>query len=108
MCVTLTFEICSLPTSVHHKVFGGYLMRLAYEVIVSPHFVMSILNFIKLGFTNASMFTRGPVRFLSLDGISFARPVSIGSILRLTSYILHTNNFSQPQPIQSLVVSPQL
>jgi len=54
-------------------------MRLAYE----------------LGFTNANMFTRGPVNFLSLDGISFARPVRIGSILRLRSQILHTT--SSPQ-----------
>ncbi|KAF9472834.1 Thioesterase/thiol ester dehydrase-isomerase [Pholiota conissans] len=61
--------------NVHQKVFGGYLMRLAYE----------------LGFTNAAMFTRGHVKFLSLDGISFARPVPIGSILRLRSQILHTS-----------------
>ncbi|KAF8800901.1 hypothetical protein BYT27DRAFT_7148173, partial [Phlegmacium glaucopus] len=43
----------------------------------------------------ASLFTRGPVKFLSLDGISFARPVPIGSILRLRSQILHTT--SSPQ-----------
>ncbi|KAG6845152.1 hypothetical protein H0H87_012948 [Tephrocybe sp. NHM501043] len=45
----------------------------------------------KLGFVNASILTRGPVRFLSLDGISFARPVPIGSILRLSSVVLHTS-----------------
>ncbi|TFK40688.1 Thioesterase/thiol ester dehydrase-isomerase [Crucibulum laeve] len=65
--------------NVHQKIFGGYLMRLAYE----------------LGFTNASMFTRGHVKFLSLDGISFARPVPIGCILRLTSQILHTTTSPQ-------------
>ncbi|KAJ8074948.1 hypothetical protein PM082_019275 [Marasmius tenuissimus] len=65
--------------NVHQKIFGGYLMRLAYE----------------LGFSNASMFSKGPVRFLSLDGISFARPVPIGSILRLTSYILHSSSSSE-------------
>ncbi|KAK2462511.1 hypothetical protein APHAL10511_005481 [Amanita phalloides] len=65
--------------NVHQKIFGGYLMRLAYE----------------LGFANASLFTRGPVRFLSLDGISFARPVAIGSILRLTSQILYTTSSEQ-------------
>ncbi|KAH7102421.1 HotDog domain-containing protein [Auriculariales sp. MPI-PUGE-AT-0066] len=52
--------------NVHGKVFGGHLMRLAYE----------------LGFTNSSLFARGPVRFLSLDEISFKRPVNIGSIVR--------------------------
>lgn len=69
--------------NVHQKVFGGYLMRLAYE----------------LGFTNSSMFTRGPVRFLSLDSISFSRPVPIGSILRLSSQILHTTSSSEYQTL---------
>lgn len=49
-------------------------MRLAYE----------------LGFANASLFTRSHVTFMSLDSISFAKPVPIGSILRLTSQVLHT------------------
>ncbi|KAM6492234.1 thioesterase thiol ester dehydrase-isomerase [Amanita muscaria] len=62
--------------NVHQKIFGGYLMRLAYE----------------LGVSNAIMFTRGPVQFISLDGISFSRPVPIGSILRLTSHILYTTS----------------
>lgn len=60
--------------NVHSKVFGGYLMRLAYE----------------LGFSNASLFTRSHVTFLSLDRISFARPVPIGCILRLTSQIIYS------------------
>ncbi|KAK7035389.1 hypothetical protein VNI00_011920 [Paramarasmius palmivorus] len=41
------------------------------------------------------MFSRGHVRFLSLDGISFAKPVPIGSILRLTSHILHSTTSSE-------------
>ncbi|KAI0063018.1 Thioesterase/thiol ester dehydrase-isomerase [Artomyces pyxidatus] len=65
--------------NVHQKIFGGFLMRLAYE----------------LGFTTSRLFTRNPVRFLSLDNISFARPVPIGSILRLTSEILYTASSEQ-------------
>ncbi|KAL6308875.1 Thioesterase/thiol ester dehydrase-isomerase [Sparassis latifolia] len=65
--------------NVHQKIFGGYLMRLAYE----------------LGFANASLFTRTHVSFLALDGISFARPVPIGSILRLNSHILHSASTEQ-------------
>ncbi|KAF9219366.1 Thioesterase/thiol ester dehydrase-isomerase [Gyrodon lividus] len=61
--------------NVHQKVFGGYLMRLAYE----------------LGFANSCLFTRSHVRFLSLDGISFRKPVNIGSILRLESQILNAS-----------------
>lgn len=51
------------------------------------------------------VFTRGPVRFLSLDNISFARPVPIGSVLRLKSYILHTDSTSE-YPV--LIVRPRL
>ncbi|KAF9644432.1 thioesterase thiol ester dehydrase-isomerase [Thelephora ganbajun] len=58
----------------HSKIFGGYLMRLAYE----------------LGFANATIFCRRPVRFLSLDKIAFTKPVSIGSTLRLRSTIIHS------------------
>ncbi|KAF5343397.1 hypothetical protein D9757_013817 [Collybiopsis confluens] len=66
--------------NVHQKVFGGYLMRLAYE----------------LGFSNASMFCRGRVRFLALDEISFKLPVPIGSILRLTSVVLYDDLVKEP------------
>ncbi|TFK47256.1 Thioesterase/thiol ester dehydrase-isomerase [Heliocybe sulcata] len=74
--------------NVHQKVFGGYLMRLAYE----------------LAFTNARLFTREHVRFLSLDGISFARPVPIGSVLRLTSHIVYSTTSPQfPTLVHALV-----
>jgi len=49
-------------------------MRLAYE----------------LAYTDALLFTRSPVRFLSLDEISFRKPVPIGSILHLTSHVTCT------------------
>lgn len=62
--------------NVHMKVFGGFLMRSAYE----------------LAFMNASMFARGkPVSFLSLDALSFHLPVSIGSVVSLTSRITYTS-----------------
>jgi len=60
--------------NIHSKIFGGYLMRLAYEI----------------GYANASLFTRCPLRFLSLDGITFRLPVPIGSALHLSSKICHT------------------
>ncbi|KZP19840.1 Thioesterase/thiol ester dehydrase-isomerase [Athelia psychrophila] len=61
--------------NVHQKIFGGYLMRLAHE----------------LGYAGAALFARAPVRFLALDGISFTRPVPIGSVLRLSGRVLHTH-----------------
>lgn len=53
-------------------------MRLAYE----------------LGYSNANVFTRGVLRFLSLDEITFKHPVPIGSVLRLRSRIAHTTTTS--------------
>jgi hypothetical protein len=66
-------ELVLIHLSIHGKVFGGYLMRLAYE----------------LSYTSASLFAREPVRFFSLDKIAFAKPVPVGSILRLTAHVLH-------------------
>ena len=44
----------------------------------------------QLAFANASLFAHRHMRFLSLDDISFRRPVNIGSIVRLSSVIAHT------------------
>ncbi|WVR05715.1 hypothetical protein IAU60_002739 [Kwoniella sp. DSM 27419] len=57
--------------NLHGKVFGGILMRL-------------------LCFTNASIFAQGPMRFLSLDQITFRLPVPIGAVLRLSSKVVKT------------------
>ncbi|KAH8115124.1 Thioesterase/thiol ester dehydrase-isomerase [Phellopilus nigrolimitatus] len=74
--------------NVHQKVFGGYLMRLAYE----------------LGFANASLFARRRhLRFLSLDGIWFERAVPIGSLLRLTALVTHTSDKELPAVIHVFV-----
>lgn len=80
LCFTLTLTFFA---SFH----GGYLMRLAYE----------------LGFANATLFCRRPVRFSSLDKIAFTKPVSIGSILRLRSTIIHSTA-SEKYP--AIVVGP--
>ncbi|PVG02136.1 Thioesterase/thiol ester dehydrase-isomerase [Serendipita vermifera] len=69
-----TMQMYPQQRNIHSKVFGGYLMRLAYE----------------LGYSNATIFTRGSLRFLSLDEITFKHPVPIGSVLRLRSKIAHT------------------
>jgi len=74
--------------NVHSKIFGGYLMRLAYE----------------LAYTDAILFTRFPVRFLSLDGISFRKPVPIGSILSLTSHVTCTQRQGDQGSLVHVVV----
>ncbi|WWD18067.1 hypothetical protein CI109_102514 [Kwoniella shandongensis] len=57
--------------NLHGKVFGGILMRL-------------------LCFTNAALFASKPLRFLSLDQITFRLPVPIGAVLRLSSKVVQT------------------
>ncbi|GBB84858.1 hypothetical protein RclHR1_11430006 [Rhizophagus clarus] len=59
--------------NIHGFVFGGYLMRLAYE----------------LAFSNASVFLKNRPKFLALDEISFRKPVQIGSILCMFSQIVY-------------------
>ncbi|KAF9130114.1 hypothetical protein BGW39_003474 [Mortierella sp. 14UC] len=58
--------------NIHDKIFGGYLMRLAYE----------------LAFCNASVFIKYRPTFLALDEISFRKPVPIGTFLQLDSQIV--------------------
>ncbi|KAK4701459.1 acyl-coenzyme A thioesterase 9, partial [Phenoliferia sp. Uapishka_3] len=57
--------------NVHNKVFGGYLMRLAYET----------------AYSTACLFAQTPVTFLALDELRFALPVEIGSLLTLDSRV---------------------
>ncbi|KAF9190499.1 hypothetical protein BGZ51_008538 [Haplosporangium sp. Z 767] len=59
--------------NIHDKIFGGYLMRLAYE----------------LAFCNASVFISSRPTFLALDEISFRKPVPIGTFLALDSQIVY-------------------
>ncbi|KAI8599037.1 acyl-CoA thioester hydrolase [Dissophora ornata] len=60
--------------NIHDKIFGGYLMRLAYE----------------LAFCNASVFINYRPTFLALDEISFRKPVPIGTFLALDSQIAYS------------------
>ena len=69
---------------------SGYLMRLAYE----------------LGYSNAVLYTHGPLQFYSLDEISFKLAVPIGSILRLKSRIAHTTT-GNPFLVVSFAINVQ-
>ncbi|KAF9116465.1 hypothetical protein BGX27_002497 [Mortierella sp. AM989] len=65
--------------NIHDKIFGGYLMRLAYE----------------LAFCNASVFISSRPTFLALDEISFRKPVAIGTCLALDSQIVYSEGGDQ-------------
>eukprot|EP00842_Homolaphlyctis_polyrhiza_P001636 jgi/Hompol1/2473/HPOL_000092-RA len=59
--------------NLHNKIFGGYLMRLAFE----------------LAYANALTFAESPIVFVALDDITFRSPVNIGSLLSLRSQVVY-------------------
>ncbi|ORX87532.1 Thioesterase/thiol ester dehydrase-isomerase [Basidiobolus meristosporus CBS 931.73] len=60
--------------NIQNSIFGGYLMRLAFE----------------LAYSNACLFIKGRPYFLALDDISFKSPVGVGSILSLNSKVVYS------------------
>lgn len=60
--------------NIHNKVFGGYLMKSAYE----------------LAHATGTMFTKSPVSLVSSDEIVFKKPVPVGSLLNLSSKVIHS------------------
>ncbi|KAJ3296417.1 Acyl-coenzyme A thioesterase 9, mitochondrial [Blyttiomyces sp. JEL0837] len=59
--------------NIHNNIFGGYLMRLAYE----------------LSYSTALLFTHSRVYFVALDDILFRKPVPIGRLLSLTAQVVY-------------------
>ncbi|CAD6187658.1 unnamed protein product [Caenorhabditis auriculariae] len=62
--------------NMYGKIFGGFLMRKALE----------------LAHTNAKLFCKGHVVIRAMDDIVFVKPVEIGNVLHLDSYITYTEN----------------
>ncbi|KAI8061196.1 HotDog domain-containing protein [Gongronella butleri] len=60
--------------NIHNKVFGGYLLRCAFE----------------LAHATAAIFVQGDVKMLSLDESSFCKPVPVGSVLKLDSQVTYS------------------
>ena len=60
--------------NLYNKIFGGFLMRQAYE----------------LAWTAASLYSQSVPRINVVDNISFRRPVLIGSLLFLSSEVVFT------------------
>ncbi|KHN86308.1 Acyl-coenzyme A thioesterase 9, mitochondrial [Toxocara canis] len=63
-----------IDRNVYNKIFGGYLMRLAFE----------------LAWSNAAMYARGRVSIVAVDDIMFRKSVEIGSLLLLSSQVCYT------------------
>lgn len=73
--LSTTMHMHPQQRNVHQKIFGGFLMRSAYE----------------LAWMVCASFVNRHVQFLSLDALSFHAPVPIGAMLQLSSQITYTS-----------------
>lgn len=62
--------------NLHNRVFGGFLMRRAFE----------------LAYSNAYVFGGARPIFLEVDDVSFANPVDVGDLLVFNSRVLYTDH----------------
>lgn len=69
-----TFTTQPQQRNLHGRVFGGFLMRRAFE----------------LAHSTAYQFAGCRPRTLLIDQIEFRKPVNIGDLLRLNAWVLHT------------------
>lgn len=74
--------------NLHNRIFGGFLMRRAFE----------------LAFSNAYIFCGSRPIFIEVDEVSFANPVDVGDLLVFNSCVLYTeeqgsmNGYYQDKP----------
>lgn len=83
--------------NIHGRIFGGFLMRKAFE----------------LAFSNAYTFAGVSPRFLEVDRVDFIKPVDVGNFLRFKSRVLYTEATSSAEPLINIevvahVTSPEL
>ncbi|KAL0897267.1 hypothetical protein Bca101_081228 [Brassica carinata] len=83
--------------NIHGRIFGGFLMRKAFE----------------LAFSNAYTFAGVSPRFLEVDRVDFIKPVDVGNFLRFKSRILYTEANCSAEPLINIevvahVTSPEL
>jgi acyl-coenzyme A thioesterase 9 len=69
--------------NIHGRIFGGFLMRRAFELAFSTCYVFG-------GIT--------PL-FLEVDHVDFRRPVDVGDLLRFKSCVLYTETENVEQPL---------
>ncbi len=66
----------------HHRVFGGFLMRRAFE----------------LAFATAYQFAGAQPVFREVDEVTFQRPVDVGDLVRFESVVVGTHQPTPPHP----------
>jgi len=80
----------SQDRNIHKKIFGGFLMRMGFE----------------LAFSTAFIFAKTQPYFVSLDDVAFHKPVEIGSILSLKSHVIYTTEKSLLIEVTAEVIQP--
>ncbi|GAU14561.1 hypothetical protein TSUD_96250, partial [Trifolium subterraneum] len=73
-CLQNSFICQPQQRNTHGRIFGGFLMRRAFE----------------LAFATAYSFAGAAPHFLEVDHVDFFRPVDVGNFLRLKSCVLYT------------------
>ncbi|XP_071168877.1 acyl-coenzyme A thioesterase 9, mitochondrial-like isoform X2 [Mytilus edulis] len=77
--------------NLYNKIFGGYLMRKAFE----------------LAWTSAALYSKSrQVAITTVDDIVFRKPVEIGSLLFLSSEVVYTNGSKLQLKVHAEVVNP--
>ncbi|KAH7833146.1 hypothetical protein Vadar_003500 [Vaccinium darrowii] len=74
--------------NIHGRIFGGFLMRRAFE----------------LAFATSYAFAGSAPIFLEVDHVDFLRPVDVGNFLRLKSCVLYTELENLEQPLINVEV----
>ncbi|XP_064615404.1 acyl-coenzyme A thioesterase 9, mitochondrial-like [Liolophura sinensis] len=86
-----TMTICHPEQrNLYNKVFGGFLMRKAFE----------------LAWANANLLCQSRPYVLAVDDILFRKPVEIGSLLFLSSQIVYTSGTKMQVKVHAEVVNP--
>lgn len=87
--VMQTTRLCQpQERNIHGRIFGGYLMREAFELAVST----------------ALLHQRSPLEIMAIDDIAFVAPVEVGSILNLQARIVFTDTNCLQVRVQADVI----
>ncbi|KAL2344898.1 hypothetical protein Fmac_006183 [Flemingia macrophylla] len=87
-CLQNSFICQPQKRNIHGRIFGGFLMRRAFE----------------LAFTTAYAFVGAAPHFLEVDHVDFFKPVDVGNYLRLKSCVLYTERENIAEPLVNVEV----
>ncbi|KAM0974187.1 hypothetical protein FF1_017431 [Malus domestica] len=87
-CLQNSFICQPQQRNIHGRIFGGFLMRRAFEI----------------AFSTTYAFAGVAPHFLEVDHVDFVRPVDVGNFLRLKSCVLYTELENPAEPLINVEV----